>query len=465
MAGMDGSAVTFVETVETVDELLRRLLDESDDRLLTDEQRLHVAEVNERIAARLHAHSTRTLASIDAHEATRHVHGVRTTTWMRERHGYAANQAAGVLREAIRTSNAPIVWQALAKATISSRQATAILESLQHLPPDLAPQQEIAAQQTMIDQAQRWDPSELRELGNRLVEVVDPDHADALLERRLEQEEQAARRNRGLHLHHDGHGTTRIKGQLPCTDGEKLTALLDSLADRHRDDEPPLCGSSCTGPSCGLCGGRPSRATRRADALIELAQAYADARHAPSRGNDRARVNVTVDLDALVRGIGCTDTAAGPMSAQQLRLLACDAEIIPIVLNGFGIPLDVGQPHRFFEGELRAALVARDGGCIFPGCDQPARRCEAHHIRPWWLHGPTRLDNGVLLCPHHHALVEPARQRLHNENRWEVRLDPGDRLPEFLPPRALDRNRRPRRHLRHRLRTRPSGGDDREPSS
>ncbi|WP_172421663.1 HNH endonuclease signature motif containing protein [Enemella evansiae] len=456
---MDGSAARFVETVETVDELLRQLVLDADDRLLTDEQRLRVAEANERIAARLHALSTRTLAGIDAGDASQHVHRVRTTTWMRERRGYAGSQASGVLRDAIRTVRAPVVWHALAEAAISPRQAAVILQSLQQLPPDLAPQQEIAAQRSMIEQAQRLDPRDLAAVGEHLVEVVDPDHADALLERRLEQEERAALRNRGLHLHHDGHGSTRIKGQLPAAEGERLSALLDSLADTHRDDEPPLCGSSCTGPSCGLCGGRPSRAMRRADALLEVAQAYADARRAPARGNDRARVHVTVDLDTLRRGIGFTETTFGPLSAQQLRLLACDAEIIPIVLNGFGIPLDAGPAHRLFTGELRAALVARDAGCVFPGCCQPARRCEAHHIKPWWAQGPTSLDNGVLLCPHHHALVEPARANLHNENRWEARLNPADRLPEFLPPRGLDPNRRPRRHLRHRIRTRPSDDD------
>ncbi|WP_144008658.1 DUF222 domain-containing protein [Enemella evansiae] len=171
---MTCSAARYVETVETVDELLRQLLADGDERLLTDEQRLHVAEVNERIAARFQAHSTRTLAGISTSNATRQVHGVRTTTWLRESHAYAGNQAAGVLREAIRTMDAPLVWRALAEAAISPRQATAILESLKHLPPDLPPGKETAAQQTMVEQAQRWDPVELRELGNRLVEVIDP---------------------------------------------------------------------------------------------------------------------------------------------------------------------------------------------------------------------------------------------------------------------------------------------------
>ena len=124
---------------------------------------------------------------------------------------------------------------------------------------------------------------------------------------------------------------------MPAAEGEKLAALLDSLVDKHQTDEPPPCGSYCAGPSCGLCGGRPSRAIRRADALMEVTQAYADANHSAVRGSDRARINVTVDLDTLRRGIGCTETTAGPMSAQQLRLLACDAEIIPMVLGGLGI--------------------------------------------------------------------------------------------------------------------------------
>ncbi|OYN98370.1 HNH endonuclease signature motif containing protein [Enemella evansiae] len=456
---MNGDAATLLETVDTVDELLRRALADGDE-LLTDEQLLRLGEVTERLTARTHALTVRTLSSIESRDASQRVHGIRTTSWMRERHCYAANHAAGVLREAIGTVNAPVVWQALAAATISPRQATVILTALKHLPPDLSPNKESAAQRTMVDQAGRLDPSELAVIGNWLVEIIDPDHADTLLEHRLEQEERSARRNRELHLRPDGMGSTLIKGRVPAAEGEKLAALLDSLVDRNTSDEAPLCGSYCTGPSCGLCGGRPSRAMRRADALLELAQAYADANRSPARGSDRARLNVTVDIETLRRGIGCTDTNAGPMSAQQLRLLACDAEIIPMVLNSHGIPLDVGQLHRFFDGELRAALVARDGGCSFPGCDQPARRCDAHHIRPFRCGGPTSLDNGVLLCSYHHALVEPSGSQLHNENRWEVRLNPEDRLPEFVPPKALDRSRRPRRHLRHRLRATPSADDD-----
>jgi hypothetical protein len=51
------------------------------------------------------------------------------------------------------------------------------------------------------------------------------------------------------------------------------------------------------------------------------------------------------------------------------------------------------------------ALVARDGGCAFPGCDRKPRWCDAHHLKHWEDDGPTDLDNGCLLCRRHHTLV------------------------------------------------------------
>jgi hypothetical protein len=46
---------------------------------------------------------------------------------------------------------------------------------------------------------------------------------------------------------------------------------------------------------------------------------------------------------------------------------------LPAVLGGDGQVLDVGRERRLFTGPLRRALVLRDGGCAFPGCDRPPR--------------------------------------------------------------------------------------------
>src|SRR5690606_19015994 len=50
----------------------------------------------------------------------------------------------------------------------------------------------------------------------------------------------------------------------------------------------------------------------------------------------------------------------------------------------------------------RIALEERDRGCVFPGCDAPIRWCDAHHTIPYEIGKHTRLDELVLLCPHHH---------------------------------------------------------------
>ena len=88
------------------------------------------------------------------------------------------------------------------------------------------------------------------------------------------------------------------------------------------------------------------------------------------------------------------------------RQIACDAGVLPIVLDTAGVPLDIGHEQRFFTGTVRLAVLQRDGGCVFPGCDRAPAGCDIHHVVPWWNGGPTALTNGVALCPHHHGLVE-----------------------------------------------------------
>jgi 5-methylcytosine-specific restriction endonuclease McrA len=47
-------------------------------------------------------------------------------------------------------------------------------------------------------------------------------------------------------------------------------------------------------------------------------------------------------------------------------------------------------------------LLVRDRECRAEGCDIPGTWTEAHHWIPWSAHGPTNLENAVLLCSHHH---------------------------------------------------------------
>jgi hypothetical protein len=57
----------------------------------------------------------------------------------------------------------------------------------------------------------------------------------------------------------------------------------------------------------------------------------------------------------------------------------------------------------------------RDVTCRFPGCRQPARRCDIDHARAWPA-GPTQPANLLCLCRRHH--------RLKQTRRWHVQLQP-----------------------------------------
>jgi hypothetical protein len=151
---------------------------------------------------------------------------------------------------------------------------------------------------------------------------------------------------------------------------------------------------------------RPA-AQRRADALIEIvARGVSAPGAAPS--TDKAKVVVTMPYDVLagaVKGSGTT-ISGDVLSPETVRRLACDAEIIPMVLGTKSEPLDLGRSRRLVTRGLRLALWQRDRGCTFPGCQVPRQWTDAHHVRHWYRHrGRTSLLNCALLCRRHHTYV------------------------------------------------------------
>ncbi|MGN6242864.1 MAG: DUF222 domain-containing protein, partial [Motilibacteraceae bacterium] len=129
-----------------------------------------------------------------------------------------------------------------------------------------------------------------------------------------------------------------------------------------------------------------------------------------------------------------TTSAGTRISVEQARLLACEAGIIPVVLDGEGRPIDVGRAKRLATPDQRRLLALRDKGCVGPGCDRPPDWSQAHHITWWTLGGETNLDEMRLLCLWHHHLV--------HDQHWDVRATPGDvtgggtewRAPAWVDP-------------------------------
>jgi len=120
----------------------------------------------------------------------------------------------------------------------------------------------------------------------------------------------------------------------------------------------------------------------------------------------RAHVSVVLDWTTLTGGCGRADGEfTGPIHRRDIARLLCDCSVSRIVTGPDSLPLDVGRTRRTVPPALRRALVARDGGCRFPGCDRPPGWCDAHHTVPWMEGGCTTRDGLILLCDRHHHVV------------------------------------------------------------
>jgi hypothetical protein len=130
----------------------------------------------------------------------------------------------------------------------------------------------------------------------------------------------------------------------------------------------------------------------------------------PSSGGVAATVVVSMDLDTLLGGLKAASLdTGGRISAGEARRMACQAGIIPVVLDGASMVLDMGRRRRFHTEAQRIAMGLRDGGCTAAGCDAPPGRCHAHHDIQWSRGGATTVDGGRLLCPRHHRRIhDPA---------------------------------------------------------
>jgi hypothetical protein len=106
-----------------------------------------------------------------------------------------------------------------------------------------------------------------------------------------------------------------------------------------------------------------------------------------------------------------------PVSPLTVQTMACDADLVPILVDDDHQPLDVGDTQYAFPAKIRTAIIARDGGCTYPGCGAPAPWCDVHHLTRFRDHGPTSVDNGALLCGRHHRYVHALHLTGHVDTR------------------------------------------------
>jgi Domain of unknown function (DUF222)/HNH endonuclease len=367
-----------------------------------------------------------------------------TRAWLMSEHGMSPRDASRTVAHAAAmtptTEAARLAW---ARGEICGDRAEVIAHAVNGLPADIDPRRVDAAQADLVQRATTMTVRERRREAGRLIEkLFDPDQAEKIRLETLAGQEAAAYEQATFRGRKGLDGIARFSGTMPNLAFDMLTANLDALSSPRRDPLRPDSEEAIVEDAEPI----PSP-VRLGRAFCEWVERM-DAKGVSVGDGVNATLVVTIDEEDLRDGLGAASLSSGDeMSAKEARRLACGAEILPTVLGGKSRPLDLGRARRLFSKGRRLALAARDGGCVFPGCERPPGWTEAHHVTPWSAGGNTDLSNGVLLCGYHHRLV-------HRDDGWEVRIA-SDGVPEVIPPQRVDRRRRPIRHSRHRHRSRP----------
>ncbi|MCI2416185.1 HNH endonuclease [Saccharopolyspora sp. K220] len=325
----------------------------------------------------------------------------------------------------------PATAEAIQAGAITVQHARVIIDGMARLAPICTFDQEEQAEAMLAGYATEFPPHHLARLAERLRYHFDQDGAF--------REEETQHTIRELHYGSAADGMMFIKARLDRETGAKFTAVIEPLAAPRPAEDGTLDPRTA--------------AQRNADAFDAMLDITLRSDRLPRAGGQRPHLAITIDFDDLKRGLispGCdglpgTITTTGqPITADNARRLACDAEILPVLLGSDGAPLNVGRTERTAPAHLRAALLQRDDTCAFPSCDRPPGTPDAHHIVSWIDGGPTNLNNMVMLCGHHHRAI-------HNQH-WQITIE--HNRPIFIPPTSVDPTRKPRpggrpRHQEH----------------
>ncbi|SFU05875.1 HNH endonuclease signature motif containing protein [Arthrobacter sp. ov118] len=380
---------------------------------------------------------------------------------------------------------------AVAEGTIASRTATLIAMSLDRVgrvaPPEAVDGMEHALTMTAAEN----DPDFLARVARRWVEALDQDGT--------EPSEESLRRLQGVFIRKPRHGLHHLEIFATTDQFEDLATVMnvatnprlgatanpgaagDAAATANdgagaaanaraaADDGAAAAGNGTDPVEARL--DRRTRPQKLLDGLVGGCKAALASGHLSAAGGLRPQIMATINYRDLLEGLdasepqtnqtqanqswasGASGTAAhstggagslvftGPVTASTVRKIACDAEIIPVLLGGEGRVLDIGRASRVFPPHIRKAITARDQGCSFPQCTIPAPWCEAHHVTYWSRGGSTGTDNGTLLCSHHHHLI--------HKEQWTIQMRSG--IPWFIPPPHVDPGQTPRRNRYFRL--------------
>lgn len=313
--------------------------------------------------------------------------------------------------------------EALGGGSVSSEHAHVIATAMSQLPGHLTPDQREVVETALVAQARKVDPGRLRKVARRSLAALpeaQPEQVDAHEDRVVRSEEDAALSRTRLTWHDNHDGTTSGHFTVPTFAASVLVKAVQQIASPRRfavraaQEAKARAAQDGDGLSRTDLQGEVWDAFRAADgdwahrngrAFAELLEHLSTDR---LTGKVAATVLVTVDHETLVDAtrekVARTDTG-DVVSAGEARRIACTAGIVPAVLRGASLPLDLGRLERCFTEHQRVALATVYDECAADGCDRPYAWAELHHEDPWHSGGRTDLELAVPLCGQHHRLV------------------------------------------------------------
>jgi hypothetical protein len=338
----------------------------------------------------------------------------------------------------------PAVREALADGTLSTDAATAIVSQLA----PLVDRGQVlgsgggiaAAERELVGAAVAGDSAdEVRLMAQTWALFLDQDGTLP--------DEHRGRRERGLHLGRERHGTVPVRGALLPEVAAQLRRLLDAYLNPKVADGPRFIDVDAGDKSPDTARSdhalfhddaeQRSPAQKRHDALAGILTVAASHDDSPRLGGAAPTLVVVTTPDQLAATNGTAflhgdEGDRTPVASAVARHVGCAGAVQQLVLSAGGRVIQLGSPQRIFTPHQRRAITVRDGGCVIPGCRVPATWCEVHHVAEHSRGGPTHIDNGVLLCWHHHRTIDTGG--------WEIEMRRG--IPWVRPPGWIDVHRR-----------------------
>lgn len=390
--------------LKTVHDTLDRLPAEQP-AVLTGEFHRLVAEAD-RAIQRLQAVKLRLIAAADAAEVCKDAGLVDTTAWLSRHTRSDSAASARQVSLAQDLESLAATRDEFAHGSVSLEHAQVITATLRQLPDWLSDDQRVEVERKLLRWAGQFGPRDLRRRARQVLhDIASTEEAERHHAETLMAEEQRALAKSRFTLHDNRDGTMSGTFTVPTLAGSILEKVLHQLTAPRRTHHRAT--------------GSVSRehlhdwAHQRGLAFTELLE------HLPT---DRlphkaaATIVVTIEQRQLLSDLAAAGLDTGEeLSPGQVRRLACNAGLLPAVLGGESLPLDLGRTRRLFSQTQRTALATRHSSCLADGCTRPFSWCELHHEDPWARGGLTDLDKAMPLCHHHHRQIHDpgiAHQRL-----------------------------------------------------